>query len=139
MEGTGSYGAAMVRYLIAEGVRVIEVNRPDRATRRQRCKTDTVDAEAAARAVLTGRASIRPKHTAGAVEELRVAKMVKASATATRSRQSSSAPTPNCGKPLSHYAIPPCSLRARVSIHGTAPFSTPCSCWPSASSNSRRR
>jgi transposase len=34
---------------------VIEVNAPDKATRRRRGKTDTLDAEAAARAVLSGR------------------------------------------------------------------------------------
>jgi transposase len=35
---------------------VIEVNQPDKATRR-RGKTDTLDAEAAARAMLSGRAT----------------------------------------------------------------------------------
>ncbi|HYZ35427.1 MAG TPA: transposase, partial [Pseudonocardiaceae bacterium] len=57
VEGTGSYGAALARHLRAAGVEVIEVNAPDKATRRQRGKTDTLDAEAAARAVLSGRAS----------------------------------------------------------------------------------
>jgi transposase len=57
VEGTGSYGAALARHLRRAGVPVIEVNRPDRAARRRRGKTDTVDAEAAARAVLDGRVS----------------------------------------------------------------------------------
>jgi hypothetical protein len=38
----------------AEQVQVAEVNRPDRATRRRRGKSDPLDAEAAARAVLAG-------------------------------------------------------------------------------------
>jgi transposase len=57
-----SYGAALAWYLRAAGVEVIEVNQPDKATRRRRGKTDTLDAEAAARAVLSGgpRAKRRP-------------------------------------------------------------------------------
>ena len=45
VECTGSYGAALARYLRAVGVEVIEVNQPDKATRRQRDKTDTLDAQ----------------------------------------------------------------------------------------------
>lgn len=36
IEGTGSYGAGLSRALIAQGCRVIEVNRPNRQLRRQR-------------------------------------------------------------------------------------------------------
>jgi transposase len=57
VECTGSYGAALARHLRAEGVQVIEVNQPDKATRRRRGKTDAIDAEPAARAVLSGLAS----------------------------------------------------------------------------------
>ncbi|WP_317617857.1 IS110 family transposase [Streptomyces sp. SDr-06] len=57
VEGTGSYGAGLARHLATEGIEVIEVNRPDRAARRRSGKTDAVDAEAAARAVLGGRAT----------------------------------------------------------------------------------
>ncbi|WP_323139505.1 transposase [Streptomyces sp. NBC_01443] len=57
VEGTGSYGAGLARHLAAEGIEVIEVNRPDRAARRRSGKSDAVDAEAAARAVLGGRAT----------------------------------------------------------------------------------
>ena len=46
VEGTGSYGAALARHLRAAGVEVIEVNAPDKPTRRRRGKTDTLDAEA---------------------------------------------------------------------------------------------
>lgn len=41
VECTGSYGAALARYLYAETITVIEVNRGDRAQRRRRGKTDT--------------------------------------------------------------------------------------------------
>jgi transposase len=38
--------------LLDAGVTVLEVDRPDRMTRRQRCKSDPIDAEAAAWAML---------------------------------------------------------------------------------------
>jgi Transposase len=44
VEGTSSHGTALTRHLRHQGVQVLEVNRPDRATRRRRGKTDTVDA-----------------------------------------------------------------------------------------------
>jgi transposase len=46
VEGTGSYGAGLTRYLCAEGIPVIEVNRTNPSTRRQRAKSDPIDAEA---------------------------------------------------------------------------------------------
>jgi transposase len=55
VECTGSYGAALTRHLQAAGITVIEVNQPDKATHRRRGKTDTIDAQAAAQAVLSGR------------------------------------------------------------------------------------
>ncbi|HYZ38672.1 MAG TPA: transposase [Pseudonocardiaceae bacterium] len=60
VEGTGSYGAALTRHLRAAGVEVIEVNAPDKAIRRRRGKTDTLDAEAAARAVLAAALAAAP-------------------------------------------------------------------------------
>ncbi|WP_267880805.1 hypothetical protein [Streptomyces sp. 142MFCol3.1] len=39
-------------------MQVVEVDQPDRASRHKHGKTDAVDAEAAARAVLSGRAPI---------------------------------------------------------------------------------
>jgi transposase len=86
VEGTGSYGAGLTRFLTAEGVKVIEVNRPDRAARRRSGKTDAVDAEAAARAVLSGRAGTSPKSKDGPVEDLRVLKVVKDSAVRNRTQ-----------------------------------------------------
>jgi transposase len=86
VEGTGSYGAALARHLAGEGVRVIEVNRPDRAARRRAGKSDAVDAEAAARAVLGGKATTTPKSGDGPVEDLRVLKIVKDSAVRARTQ-----------------------------------------------------
>jgi transposase len=80
VECTGSYGAALARYLAAEGTTVVEVNQPDRSTRRRRGKTDAVDAEAAARAALSGRADTTPKSADGHVEALRLLRLAKTSA-----------------------------------------------------------
>ena len=80
VEGTGSYGAALARHLRAAGIEVIKVNRPDEAIRRRQGKTDTIDAQAAARAVLSGRASGSAKTGDGPVEMLRMFKLAKASA-----------------------------------------------------------
>lgn len=77
IEGTGSWGAGLSRHLRQRGVNVIEVNRTNRQTRRRKGKTDTVDAEAAARAVLSGDATVTPKAGNGpieAVRQLRVAR-----------------------------------------------------------------
>jgi transposase len=41
VEGTGSYGAGLARYLAACGIEVAEVIRPDRQARRQRGKSGT--------------------------------------------------------------------------------------------------
>ena len=71
VEGTGSYGAGLTRHLTAAGVEVVEVNRPNRQTRRRRGKTDTVDAETAARAALNGDATAVPKSADGCVEAIR--------------------------------------------------------------------
>jgi transposase len=68
------------------GVTVIEVNQPDKATRRRRGKTDTLDAEAAARAVLSGRASGSAKAGDGPVETLRMFKLAKGSAVKARTQ-----------------------------------------------------
>lgn len=54
-EGTSSHGTALNRHLARNDVQVIEVNRPDRATRRRRGKTDAVDA--AAPPVVAGQAT----------------------------------------------------------------------------------
>jgi transposase len=69
VECTGSYGAALARHLRAAGIEVIEVNQPDKATRRRQGKTDSLDAQAAARTVLSGRATGSAKAGDGPVED----------------------------------------------------------------------
>ena len=56
VEGTGSFGAGLARFLSTRGHTVIEVSRPDRSTRRRLGKSDPIlpRKEAAARAVLAG-------------------------------------------------------------------------------------
>jgi transposase len=80
VEGTGSYGAGLARYLRSCGARVVEVNRPDRATRHRLGKSDPIDAEAAARAVLAGTAVGTPKHGDDRVEMIRILKLTRDSA-----------------------------------------------------------
>jgi transposase len=72
VEGTGSYGAGLAAALTGRGVELVEVNRPARAARRARGKSDPIDAEAAARAALAGLATTVPKTHTGVVEEIRV-------------------------------------------------------------------
>jgi hypothetical protein len=61
VEGTGSYGAGLTRHLQAEGVRVVEVDRPNRQRRRRKGKSDPQDAIAAAHAAQSGDALGRPR------------------------------------------------------------------------------
>jgi transposase len=77
VEGTGSYGAGLARYLHEQGVDVLEVPRPDRRLRRQRGKSDPIDAEAAARTVLAGKASGAPKLADGPIEAFRMLRVAR--------------------------------------------------------------
>jgi transposase len=61
-------------------IEVLEVNRPDRAARRSRGKSDTTDAENAARAVLAGKATAIPKDQSGAAEAMRAVSVARRSA-----------------------------------------------------------
>jgi transposase len=80
VEGTGAYGAGLARHLRAAGQTVIEVDRPDRKTRRQRGKSDPIDAYAAAAAVLSGAAAGTPKTRDGRVEAIRTLRVARRSA-----------------------------------------------------------
>lgn len=80
VEGTGSYGAGLTRHLHAEGIAVVEVDRPNRQNRRRRGKSDTVDAVSAARAAQSGDANGAAKTRNGNVEMMRVLRLVKLSA-----------------------------------------------------------
>jgi transposase len=84
VEGTGTYGAQLGRVLTAAGLAVLEVNRPDRATRRANGKSDPVDAYAAAEAVASGRADSVPKSRDGIVESIRCLRVARRSAVKAR-------------------------------------------------------
>ena len=86
VEGTGCYGAGLARFLAGQGQVVWEVNRPDRSTRRRRGKSDPVDAEAAARAVLAGQATSIPKAGDHLVEMVRCLRVARASAAKARTQ-----------------------------------------------------
>jgi transposase len=80
VEGCGSWGAGLARYLASKDITVVEVNRPNRQNRRLRGKSDTVDAEAAARAVLNGQATVVPKSGTGPVEAVRQLRVARSGA-----------------------------------------------------------
>jgi transposase len=86
VEGTGAYGAALARHLRAAGQTVIEVDRPDRRTRRMQGKSDPIDAYAAAAAVLSGTASGTPKSRDGLVEAIRTLRVARRSAIKARTQ-----------------------------------------------------
>ncbi len=77
MEGTGSYGATLFQYLRARGLRIIEVDQPDRRARRKTGKSDPTDAIAAARAVQAGTATGTPKSRDGVVESVRALRVAR--------------------------------------------------------------
>ena len=81
VEGTGSYRAGLAGYLLDQQVVVIEVDRPDRRMRRQRGKSDPIEPEAAARAVLAGTASAPAKRRNGIVESIRTLRAARSGAT----------------------------------------------------------
>jgi transposase len=62
------------------GVTLVEVDRPDRKSRRSHGKSDPVDAQAAARAALSGRAAGVPKSRNGRVETTRVLRVARSGA-----------------------------------------------------------
>jgi transposase len=86
VEGTGSYGAGLASHLRRRGHRVLEVNRPNRQARRQAGKSDTLDAENAARAVLARTATALPKSAEGTVEMIRQVKIAKDTAVKSRTQ-----------------------------------------------------
>ncbi len=86
IEGTGSWGAGLTRWLAARDHALIEVNRPDRSARRRTGKSDATDAEQAARAVQAGTASGRPKSADGHVEMLRTLRVARRSAVKARTQ-----------------------------------------------------
>jgi transposase len=86
LEGTGSYGAGLTRHLKERGVEVLEVERPKRRHLRRKGKSDPIDAEAAARAVLAGEAAGVPKSGDGRAESIRTLRAVRRSAVKARTQ-----------------------------------------------------
>lgn len=85
VEGTGSYGVGLARYLRRHDVRVTEVGGVDRRKRHRTGKDDTIDAEQAARAQLAGTATAVPKTADGLAEMVRQLKIARDSAVKARS------------------------------------------------------
>lgn len=85
-EGTGFYGASLARHITRADVRVVEVNRPNRAARRADGKSDQLDAEQAARAVLAMTATAVPKSKSGPVEAIRALRVTRSSAVKARTQ-----------------------------------------------------
>jgi transposase len=86
VEGTGSYGAGLTRHLYAEGIAVVEVDRPNRQRRRRNGKSDPADAVSAARAAQGGEATGLAKTRDGNVEAMRVLRVARFSARRSRTQ-----------------------------------------------------
>jgi transposase len=86
VEGTSSYGAGLARHLRAIGIRVLEVERPKRRHLRRKGKSDSRDAEAAARTMLAGETAGEPKSADGRVEMIRVLRAARRSAVKARTQ-----------------------------------------------------
>jgi transposase len=86
VEGTGSWGAGLARFLTDENVTVVEVDRPNRQARRRHGKSDPADAEAAARGALNGDALGIPKSRDGNVEAIRALRVARRSALKARTQ-----------------------------------------------------
>ena len=84
VEGTGTYGAGLTRFLHAKGVEVVEVTCPNRQRRRSHGKSDPVDAIAAARAAQSGDATATAKTRTGNIEAIRALRVVRRSAAHSR-------------------------------------------------------
>jgi transposase len=86
VESTGSFGATLTRALTKAGEQVVEVNRPNRLARRMDGKSDRLDAEQIARAVLGQTSTAVPKAKSGMVEVIRTLRVTRASAVKARTQ-----------------------------------------------------
>ena len=85
VEGCGSYGSGLARFLRRHGHIVHEVARPPRkGERRLSGKSDPIDAEHAARTVLSGSGTATPKLANGQIEAVRVIKIARDTAVKAR-------------------------------------------------------
>jgi len=80
VECTGSYAAGLTRFFRERHVPVLQMNSTHRATTARRGKDDAIDAEMAARKVLSGEASAQAKDTTGFIESIRLLKLARESA-----------------------------------------------------------
>lgn len=121
VESTGSYGAGLARYLSSCDVRVVEINQPHAHTRLKVGKSDSIDAEAAARKVLNSRLSTQPKRTTGTIESIRVLRVARESAVKARSAA--------LVQVQDLVTTAPAELRETLSAKGTRAKVTLCSSW----------
>ncbi len=78
VEGCGSYGVGLARFLRRHGYPPVEVSRPPRAgERRLSGKSNAIDAEHAARVLLSGVGVVTPKLANGQVEAIRLIKIAR--------------------------------------------------------------
>jgi transposase len=84
VEGTGSWGVGLARFFHDQEISVVEVDRPNRQSRRRVGKSDSTDAVAAARAALSGSARVVPKTRNGPVEQMRILMVARRSARSQR-------------------------------------------------------
>lgn len=130
VEGTGSYGASLARALARRGVRVVEVEQPNRQRRRQAGKSDQIDAIEAARAAQGGRAKGLAKSRTGNVEPIRALNVARRSARSVRIKTMGDGLVLLVSTPPSRqHTAPSSSMRRRCSTHEP----------PSARSGSTRR
>jgi transposase len=80
VEGTGAYGSGLARLLREQQIEVVEVDRPDRKTRRFQGKSDPIDAVQAAKTALAGQRTGTPKQRDGRVEAVRCLRVARRSA-----------------------------------------------------------
>jgi transposase len=126
VEGTGSYGAGLARYLAGQGVTVLEVNRPDRARRRRHGKSDPVDAVSAALAALRGQDCGTPKSADGAAESLRALRAARRGALKARGQ---------AGNQLRDLLVTaPDELRAELAGLSAAKLAAACAAFTSTAS-----
>ncbi|MEW2386634.1 transposase, partial [Micromonospora sp. NPDC047707] len=84
VESTGSFCATLTRFLTVRAIRVVEVNRPNRLARHMDGKSDRLDAEQIARAVLGQTSTATPKAKSGLIEVIRTLRVTRSSAVKAR-------------------------------------------------------
>jgi len=85
IEGTGSFGSGLATFLLEQGERVVEIDRPKRPARRDGAKSDELDAGRAAREALSREHLAQPRQR-GWREALRVLLVTREGAIAARTR-----------------------------------------------------